>query len=127
MTKRVAGPMFFLYRGRYAPFVRFGLGVALVIFALAVSSASRFVLVLGGVLIVTGIATGIVHLRGGGRDSSRGAPGDKRGYLEPPSRDVSRPELRVSRGERSGSDRCGAAPNTRLCSHEHTGPRHHLR
>jgi len=64
--------MFFFYRGRYAPFIRVGLGVALVIFALAVSSASRFVLVLGGLLIVSGIVTGIVRLRGGGR---RGALG----------------------------------------------------
>jgi hypothetical protein len=67
--------MFFLSRGRYGPFICAGLGVVLVIFALAVSSASRFVLVLGGVLIAWGIATGIARLTGGGRDSSRGAPG----------------------------------------------------
>jgi uncharacterized membrane protein HdeD (DUF308 family) len=67
--------MFFFYRGRYASLVRVGVGVALVIFALAVSSASRFVLVLGGVLIVSGIVTGIVSRRGGGRDGSGGALG----------------------------------------------------
>jgi hypothetical protein len=67
--------MLFFYRGRYSPFIRVGVGVALVIFALAVPSASRIVLVLGGLLIVLGIASGIARLRGGGRDSSRGALG----------------------------------------------------
>lgn len=64
-----------LSRSRYGPFIHVGLGVALVIFALAVSSASRIVLVLGGVLIVWGVAIGIARLTGGRRDSSRGAPG----------------------------------------------------
>lgn len=57
------------------PVIRVGVGAALVIFALAVSLASRFVLVLGGVLIVWGVTTGIARLMGGGPDSSRGAPG----------------------------------------------------
>jgi len=67
--------MFFLSYGRYGPFIRVGVGVALVVFALAVSSASRFVLVVGGVMIVWGVVTGIAHLTGRGRDSSRGGPG----------------------------------------------------
>jgi hypothetical protein len=46
--------MFFLSRSRYGPFIRAAVGVALVIFALAVSSASRIILVLGGVMIVWG-------------------------------------------------------------------------
>jgi hypothetical protein len=66
--------MFLLSRSRYGPFIRVGIGVALVIFALVVTSASRFVLVLGGVMIVLGIATGIARLKRG-PDSSRGAPG----------------------------------------------------
>jgi hypothetical protein len=67
--------MSFLARSRYGPFIYVGLGVALIIFALIVTSASRFVLVVGGVAIVTGLANGIARLTGGGRDGSRGAPG----------------------------------------------------
>ena len=66
--------MSFLARSRYGPFIYVGLGVALVIFALVVASASRFVLVVGGVAIVAGLANGIARLTGGGRDSSSGAP-----------------------------------------------------
>jgi hypothetical protein len=67
--------MFFLSRIRYGPFIYVGLGVALIIFALVVTSASRLVLVVGGVAIVAGLANGIARLRTGGRDSGRGAPG----------------------------------------------------
>jgi hypothetical protein len=66
--------MSFLARSRYGPFIYFGLGVALIVFALVVTSASRLVLVVGGVAIVASLATGIARLTGGG-DSSRGAPG----------------------------------------------------
>jgi hypothetical protein len=66
--------MSFLARSRYGPFIYVGLGVALIIFALVVTSASRFVLVVGGVAIVAGLANGIARLTGGGRDGSRGAP-----------------------------------------------------
>jgi len=67
--------MSFLARSRYGPFIYVGLGVALIIFALVVTSASRLVLVVGGVAIVAGLANGIARLTGGGRDRSRGAPG----------------------------------------------------
>jgi hypothetical protein len=67
--------MSYLARSRYGPFIYVGLGVALIIFALVVTSASRFVLVVGGVAIVAGLANGIARLMGGRRDSSRGAPG----------------------------------------------------
>lgn len=64
-----------LARSRYGPFIYVGLGVALIIFALVVTSASRLVLVVGGVAIVAGLANGISRLPGGGRNSSRGVPG----------------------------------------------------
>jgi hypothetical protein len=67
--------MSFLAHSRYGPFICVGLGVALIILALAVTSASRLVLVVGGVAIVAGLANGIARLTGGGQDSSRGAPG----------------------------------------------------
>jgi hypothetical protein len=67
--------MSFLARSRYGPFIYVGVGVALIIFALVLTSASRFVLVVGGVAIVAGLANGIARRTGGGRDSSRGAPG----------------------------------------------------
>ena len=67
--------MSFLSRSRYGPFIYVGLGVALIMFALVVTSASRLVLVVGGVAIVAGLANGIARLRGGGRGSRRGAPG----------------------------------------------------
>jgi hypothetical protein len=65
----------FLSHSRFGPFIYVGLGVALVMFALIVTSASRFVLVVGGVAIVAGLANGIARLAGGGRDSSWGASG----------------------------------------------------
>jgi hypothetical protein len=65
----------FLARSRYGPFIYVGLGVALIIFALVVTSASRFVLVVGGVAIVAGLANGIARRTGGGRDSTRGVSG----------------------------------------------------
>jgi hypothetical protein len=60
--------MSFLSRSRYGPFIYAGVGVALIIFALIVTSASRLVLVVGGVAIVTGLATGISRLRGARRE-----------------------------------------------------------
>jgi hypothetical protein len=66
--------MSLLARTRYGPVIYVGLGVALIIFALVVTSASRFVLVVGGVAIVAGLANGIARMTGSGRDSSRGAP-----------------------------------------------------
>jgi len=67
--------MSFLARSRYGPFIYVGLGVALIIFALVVTSASRLVLVVGGIAIVVGLATGIARLTGADRDSSRGGSG----------------------------------------------------
>ena len=67
--------MSLLARSRYSPFIYVGLGVALILFALVVTSASRFVLVVGGVAIVAGLATGIARLTGGGPDGGRGARG----------------------------------------------------
>ena len=67
--------MSFLARSRYGPFIYVGLGVALIMFALVVTSASRFVLVVGGVAIVAGLANGIARRTGRGRDSRWGAPG----------------------------------------------------
>jgi uncharacterized membrane protein HdeD (DUF308 family) len=66
--------MSFLARSRYGPFISVGVGVALICFALVVTSASRLVLVVGGVAIVAGLARGIVRLRDARRDSSTGAP-----------------------------------------------------
>ena len=63
-------------RGRHGPYFHFilaGVGVALIIFALADTTASRFVLVIGGIAIVVGLARGIASLTGAGRDSSTGA------------------------------------------------------
>ena len=65
--------MSFLARSRYGPFIYVGLGVALVIFALVVTSASRLVLVVGGVAIVVGLANGIARLKGA-RHSTMGTP-----------------------------------------------------
>jgi len=67
--------MSFLSRSRCGSFIYVGLGVVLIVFALVVTSASRFVLVVGGVAIVAGLANGIARLTGGGRDRSRGALG----------------------------------------------------
>jgi hypothetical protein len=70
--------MFYLFpRGRHGPFFHFilaGVGVALIIFALVVTSASRLVLVIGGIAIVVGLARGIASLTGARRDGSTGAP-----------------------------------------------------
>jgi hypothetical protein len=65
--------MSFLARSRYGPFIYVGLGVALVIFALVVTSASRLVLVVGGVAILAGLANGVARLRGA-RHSTMGTP-----------------------------------------------------
>jgi len=48
---------------RYRPLVVVAVGVALIVFALAFPSASRLVLVVGGVAIVSGVVTGITRLR----------------------------------------------------------------
>jgi uncharacterized membrane protein HdeD (DUF308 family) len=60
--------MSFLARSRYGPFIYVELGVALIIFALVVTSASRLVLVVGGVAIVAGLANGIARLTRARRD-----------------------------------------------------------
>jgi hypothetical protein len=58
--------MFFLfYRGRYGPLVRAAVGVALLVFGIA--DSAKFALVLGGVLIVWAVATGIRLLAGRGQ------------------------------------------------------------
>ncbi len=49
--------MFFFVRGRYGPLIRTAGGVALVVFGIA--DSAKLAIVLGGVLIVWGIATGI--------------------------------------------------------------------
>jgi hypothetical protein len=60
--------MFSLAHSRYGPFVCAAVGVAVVIFALADTTASRFVLVVGGVAIVGGLAGGIARLTGARRE-----------------------------------------------------------
>jgi uncharacterized membrane protein HdeD (DUF308 family) len=49
----------FRSRSRYGAFLTAGVGVALIIFALAVTSASRLVLVVGGLAVVVGLFSGI--------------------------------------------------------------------
>jgi Flp pilus assembly protein TadB len=52
----------FVSRGRRGPLFHFiivGVGVALIVFALIDTTASRLVLVVGGVAIVVGLARGI--------------------------------------------------------------------
>jgi uncharacterized membrane protein HdeD (DUF308 family) len=66
--------MFLLSRSRYGPLIRVGIGVALVIFALVVTSASRLVLVVGAIAIASGIASGIARLKRGIPDSGMGTP-----------------------------------------------------
>ncbi len=63
-----------LARSRYGPLIYIAVGVALVIFALIVTSASRLVFVVAGVAIVGGLANGIARLRVARRDNSTGAP-----------------------------------------------------
>ena len=65
--------MYFLARSRYGPFIYIGLGVALIVFALFATSASRLVLVVGGVAIVSGLANGMARLRGARRGGITGA------------------------------------------------------
>jgi hypothetical protein len=60
-------------RGPLFHFIVVGVGVALIVFALIVTSASRLVLVVGGIAIVVGLARGIASLTGARRDSSTGA------------------------------------------------------
>ena len=66
--------MFFLGRSRYGPFIYVGLGVALIIFALLDTSASRLVLVVGGVAIVAGLAHGLARRRAARQASITGTP-----------------------------------------------------
>jgi len=49
--------MFMFFRGRYGPLLRVAGGVALVVFGIA--DSARLAIILGGVLAVWGIATGI--------------------------------------------------------------------
>ena len=58
--------LFLFLRGRYGPLARAALGVALVVFGI-VDPAARFVLILGGVLIVWAVAIGIRLLTGRGQ------------------------------------------------------------
>ena len=48
---------------RYWPLILVAVGVALIIIALIVTSASRLVLVVGGVAIVSGVVRGIARAR----------------------------------------------------------------
>jgi hypothetical protein len=57
---------------RYGPFVHAGVGAGLIVFALIVTSASRIVLVIGGLAIVVGLARGIPRLIGARRDKRAG-------------------------------------------------------
>jgi len=66
--------MSFLARSRYGPLIYVGLGVALVIFALVVTSASRLVFVVAGMAIVAGLANGIARHTAARRDSTTSAP-----------------------------------------------------
>jgi hypothetical protein len=66
--------MSFVARSRYGPFIDIGVGVALVIFALVVTSASRLVFVVAGVAIVAGLANGMTRLTRARRDAGTGAP-----------------------------------------------------
>jgi hypothetical protein len=59
--------MSFLARSRYGPFIGAAVGVALIIFALVDTTASRLVLVVGGVAILAGLANGIARLTGAHR------------------------------------------------------------
>jgi Flp pilus assembly protein TadB len=63
----------FVSRGGRSPlfhFIIIGVGVALIVFALIDTTASRLVLVVGGVAIVVGLARGITSLSGARRDGS---------------------------------------------------------
>jgi hypothetical protein len=48
---------------RYWPFILVAVGVALIVFALIVTSASRLVFVVGGVAIVSGVVRGIARAK----------------------------------------------------------------
>jgi hypothetical protein len=63
--------MFFLfYRGRYGPLVRAAVGVALLVFGIV--DSAKLALILGGVLIVWAVATGIRLLTGRGQNTGPG-------------------------------------------------------
>jgi uncharacterized membrane protein HdeD (DUF308 family) len=59
---------FFIFRGRYGPIVRALVGIAVVVFGIAKSEKPA--LLIGGVLIVWAIATGISRLSSGSRRGS---------------------------------------------------------
>jgi Flp pilus assembly protein TadB len=62
---------------RRSPLVHFiivGIGVALIVFALVDTTASRLVLVVGGIAIVVGLARGFASRSAAGRDSSSSVP-----------------------------------------------------
>ncbi|MGD0064518.1 MAG: hypothetical protein ABSB76_13885 [Streptosporangiaceae bacterium] len=56
--------MSFRSRSRYSPFIYVLIGIALIIFALADTTASRLVLVVGGVAIVGGLVRGFARVTG---------------------------------------------------------------
>lgn len=56
--------MFIFLRGRYGPLLRVAGGVALVVFGIV--DSARLAIILGGVLAVWGIATGISRRAGRG-------------------------------------------------------------
>jgi len=63
----------FVARGRRSPLFHFviaGIGVALIVFALIDTTASRLVLVVGGIDILVGLYRGITSLSGPRRGSS---------------------------------------------------------
>ena len=67
----------YVTRGRRSPLFHFiivGIGVALIVFALIDTTASRLVLVVGAIAIVVGLARGILSLNGARRDNSAGSP-----------------------------------------------------
>ena len=55
-------PTIYFSRSRYRPFFVAAIGVALVVFALADTTVSRLVLVVGGIAILSGLAKGIADL-----------------------------------------------------------------
>jgi hypothetical protein len=60
--------MFIFLRGRYGPILRVAGGVALVVFGIV--DSARLAIILGGVLAVWGIATGISHRAGRGSNTA---------------------------------------------------------
>jgi hypothetical protein len=63
--------LFLFFRGRYGPLVRAAIGVALVVFGIV--DSAKLALILGGVLIVWAVATGIRLLTGRGQNTVTGS------------------------------------------------------